>query len=147
MKLFAIWVCFFIVFMAMFSSCTGPIKLIFFNNTGHVVNLKTEDDKVALQHGYNVKFNATVENGQKVEFSFPVSQKISISTETTNWLYQAIIHPPREYCKPVGTFDSAAIRIQLEATGEIYLLKSSGEFPLKNFNNQPEGYPLRPVTQ
>jgi hypothetical protein len=39
------------------------------------------------------------------------------------------------------------MRIQLESTGEIYVLLPTEVFPLKDFSNQPPGFPLKPIIQ
>ena len=118
------------------SSCVVVQELIFFNNSGFDVKLQLEDGS---EKYYNVKFNGTIENGYSVKFQYPVHQRVLIQTEATNWVYSFTNFPPRK-----NGHVRKEIRVQLEATGDIYLLLPTEEFPFKYFTTQPIGYPLRP---
>ena len=114
----------------MLSGCPVTYKLFLFNNSGFTVELKIEEGQVY-----------TIKNGGEVMGNEPFFSRFSIHTGTTNWIYCTTLFPPREY------YQSAKIRVQLEATGEVYVLLPSEDFPLTNFTNQPAGFPLKPIIQ
>jgi len=132
--------CLCLAFICMFtlSSCFPVHRFSIFNNSGVTVEIQSE---------YNV--TRTIENGHNVTFDDPFNLQISNLTRQENWMYCIGLtnYPSCEkYCQ-TGLFSLHKIRIQLESTGEIYLLLPSEKFPLKDFRSQPQGFPLKPIIQ
>ena len=127
------FVCVFIL-----SSCTFAPKIVLLNNSGYTVKVQQGTKTIGI-----------VNTGQSVEFYYPsADQMVFIKTETTSWSYNFTTNsPPHEYFLPPPERRERKLRVQLEATGELYLLLPTEEFPLTNFTNQPSGFPLKPIVQ
>ena len=118
------------------SSCFPIHRFLVFNNTG---------DSVEIQSQYNA--TQTIEDGHYATFDDPFNLQISFPAKGKAWTYCITSYPScKKYCQTSG-LSTHKIRVQLEATGEIYVLLPSEKFSLTDFNNQPSGFPLEPIIQ
>lgn len=120
-----------ILLVFILSSCSIKPKLVFYNNTEFIIEIKNDKDLLGKVNG-----------GHEINFSYPITQNFSINTGETNWIYKITNYPPVENYR---RNTRATIYMQIESTGKIYVLKTTEEFPLTDFNNQPPGFPLKPI--
>ena len=129
--------CIILTCVFMLSSCTPVVEIFLFNNSGYPVKVKISDNNTIC----------TIENGKGARLGYLNYQPIFIQTEKTNWVYCITNQIPLESCLTPSRWERHKLRVQLEATGEIYMLLPMDALPLKNFTNQPSGFPLQPTIQ
>ena len=139
----------------LFYSCVPLSKYKFYNNSEHTVKTLIYADIIRTrenEHDATIAPSSiskpsmihVVEKGHNV--TLDNFWRFAIQTEKTNWIYCITNYLPHEYNQAWGLFGNIK-RFQIEPTGEIYVLKPTEEFPLKDFNNQPPGFPLKPINQ
>lgn len=125
-----------VIALSFMSGCTIQTFLILYNNTERKIEIEfiPKSPKMKIE-----KF--TIEKGEYIKVLFHPKAKIQykekIETYNLNW-------PPKKYLCSV--INGSAIFCQIENDGKIYILKNDN-FPVKEFPEQPEGFPLTPTQQ
>lgn len=130
-----IWFCVSFLCIAILSSCSPRPVIILLNNSEAVVEVQVDGTtRIKINHGQQEKINDF--------FKYPTF-KISIDRGTAKWIYDKTTWPPDNYWR--GRNFSTIVKFQIEVTGYIYVLLPTEDFPLKDFTNQPPGFPLKPT--
>jgi len=99
-----------------------------FNNTSETLSIYANDKVLSVEPGDAIRF--------------PLDHSFEVRSARGTWIYpRSVPHGGED-----GPFFDGTLRIQIEEDGTAYALKIDSEAPITNFEDQPEEYPLRPVS-
>jgi hypothetical protein len=124
-------------------SCSVPITCVLYNNALTKIKI-TQIENSIVKENYEVM----PENSIELNAWDSSDYKITIANKTFRYheQYPYIQNFEYDYVKTTGFgfWMKRLIFVQLENDGRIYLLDKNQRFPITNFKEQPQGYPLVP---
>jgi hypothetical protein len=121
------------------AGCTIALTCEMFNASGHEIKL--------TRKGLNG--NATtqiVPIGSSVRMDYWARSNVTISGRDFEWVFSPG-DPGVEFVKTIGfgPWATRLIKVQLDESGRIFVLKPNQSFPAIEFPAQPDGFPLLPI--
>jgi hypothetical protein len=122
-----------LVAVILIPACTIPAKIELYNNSGEPITVEIDNDSLLISP------NTTASFGQDYGIVF------SIKTNGASFQY----HVDRLALSNIefvgwGPFTKRVFRAQFEANGFIWAVGPEQEYPVTNFIDQPEGFPVEP---
>lgn len=134
---------FFLACTLFLASCSVPISCVLYNNALTKIKVTQIENSI-------VKENYEVMPGNSIELSAWDSSDYIIKIANKSFRYHEqypyIQNFEYDYVKATGFgfWVKRLIFVQIESDGRIYLLNKKQSFPITNFEEQPQGYPLVP---
>ena len=124
-----------LTFLAATSSCSIPVTVRLYNNSGQDVQIKIDQRAISLPKGQAKEI-------QDIEY-----HSIAIAISSVLYKYE---QPPYGYTQVEwfgwGPFSRRVMYLQLEPDAKVWATNSLLPSPTKAFPKQPEGFPLVPRT-
>jgi hypothetical protein len=121
--------------LAAISSCSIPVTVRLYNNSGQDVKIKIDQRAIDLPKGQTKEI-------QNIEY-----HSIAIAIGSALYKYE---HPPYGYTQVEwlgwGPFSRRVMHLQLEPDARVWVTNLLLPSPTKAFPKQPEGFPLEPRT-
>ncbi len=121
-----------VIFSLILSSCTISVTVNLFNNTKNNLTVIFEEEEINIIAGQSESLS-----GSHGEFV--------ISSEKGNFLYSiGYVHSSNISWEGWGPFSKRVFYAQLESDGKIWATNSEAKYPVIEFKNQPDGFPIEP---
>ncbi|MCG8314510.1 MAG: hypothetical protein MI976_14980 [Pseudomonadales bacterium] len=122
------------LFAAISTSCSQPATIWLLNNTGKYLSVEANEKQIFIEPKSAKKF-------------FAVSSEVTVTGEGINWKYE-LDNLPLEHLHWVRSyfFPKRMFYVQINASGNIWVLAGKIKQPVSEHIEQPEGFPLAPNT-
>lgn len=108
-------------------SCSTRLLIVLYNNTRVDLAVHAEPNRIL----------ASIGPGQTAEIYFQQSQWIDFGMIAHRYDIPGF--------KPTGFVHKSKVKVQAEVDGRLYLVPYHARFPVKDFPQQPAGFPLVPA--
>lgn len=135
-----IWLFFVLIASLTFAGCTVPLTCHIYNNSESPIRItKYISGKEVAQYYLEKNERAILEKWETGKYKIETDRITCIIDPNAAYI------PNVDYVefKGFGFWGRRHAYLQLEKDDLIYLLKPNEEYPVKNFSNQPEGFPIK----
>lgn len=124
---------YFLILTFVLSSCSVPVTLSLFNNTGFTQTITLGDKSINVKSGEHaifksIEYSTFIIQASDTVFTYSIENLSLSNIVWTGW----------------GPFSKRIFYVQLESDGKIWATSSKNNE--NNFDSQPEGFPLAPRT-
>lgn len=132
----------FVLLAALFHGCTIPITVNLYNNTSNSI-------QIAQNKNGNLEATYFVLQGEEIGLQGWMYSEFVVASNKARWVFKPgySFIPSNDFIETIGVglWVKRIVRAQIQANGQIFLLKKGESPPVKSFPAQPAGYPLSPM--